>query len=65
MNATALTPNARTRLHRAWAVELDAARAARSAGDANADWSHLERAHSLSQPLAGAHRGRRTGIDHR
>jgi hypothetical protein len=34
---------------------MDAARAARGDGDARREWSHLERAHILSQPMAGAH----------
>jgi Protein of unknown function (DUF3703) len=55
MNADALTTDARTRLHTAWAAEFAAARAARSAGDTSAEWAHLERAHILSQPTAGAH----------
>jgi hypothetical protein len=55
MNSQALTADSRARLRAAWAVELDAARAARSAGDTSAEWTHLERAHILSQPMAGAH----------
>ena len=50
-----LPADSRARLRAAWAAELDAARAARSSGDTSAEWSHLERAHILSQPLAGAH----------
>jgi hypothetical protein len=42
-------------LRGAWAAELDAARAARSTGDRSAEWTHLERAHILSQPMAGPH----------
>jgi hypothetical protein len=55
MNTHTLTADARTRLRAAWATELDAARAARSTGDTGAEWLHLERAHILSQPMAGAH----------
>ena len=55
MNTQTLTTDVRTRLRAAWAVELDAARAARSTGDTSAEWTHLERAHILSQPMAGAH----------
>ena len=55
MNTHTLTTDTRSRLRAAWAAELDAARAARSGGDTSAEWSHLERAHILSQPLAGAH----------
>jgi hypothetical protein len=39
----------------AWSDETAAARAARERGDVAAEWKHLERAHILSQPLAGAH----------
>jgi hypothetical protein len=55
MTAQTITSAARTRLRAAWAAELDAARAARSGGDTAAEWLHLERAHILSQPMAGAH----------
>jgi hypothetical protein len=55
MTHTTLTKDARERLHTAWADELDAARRARSSGDQAAEWSHLERAHILSQPMAGVH----------
>jgi hypothetical protein len=55
MNTHTLSTDSRTRLRAAWTVELDAARAARSAGDTSAEWTHLERAHILSQPMAGAH----------
>jgi hypothetical protein len=50
-----ITTEARGRLRAAWAAELDAARAARATGDTRAEWQHLERAHILSQPLAGPH----------
>ncbi len=55
MNANAITTDTRTRLRAAWAAELDSARAARSTGDTSAEWTHLERAHILSQPMAGPH----------
>ena len=55
MNASTFDTDARARLREAWAAELDAARAARSAGDRTAEWRRLERAHILSQPMAGAH----------
>jgi hypothetical protein len=44
----------RSRLRAAWSDETAAARAARERGDPAAQWKHLERAHILSQPLAGA-----------
>ena len=44
-----------TALRSAWAEECAAARSARSRGDAPGEWSHLERAHILSQPMAGPH----------
>jgi Protein of unknown function (DUF3703) len=55
MNTQTLTTDSRTRLRAAWAAELDAARAARSNGDTSVEWTHLERAHILSQPMAGPH----------
>ena len=55
MSTQSLTTDARTRLRAAWAAELDSARAARSKGDTRAEWTHLERAHILSQPVAGPH----------
>jgi hypothetical protein len=39
----------------AWQVERHAAITARRAGEAHGEWHHLERAHILSQPLAGLH----------
>ena len=39
----------------AWAAEHSAARDARAVGDTAEEWRHLERAHILSQPFAGAH----------
>jgi hypothetical protein len=55
MTTTTLNDDARTRLRAAWREELDTARRARAAGDPATEWKHLERAHILSQPLAGAH----------
>ena len=55
MNTQTLATDVRTRLRAAWAAELDAARAARSTVDTGDEWAHLERAHILSQPMAGAH----------
>ena len=55
MNTETLTGGVRARLHAAWTAELDAARAARSTGDTSSEWTHLERAHILSQPMAGPH----------
>jgi len=57
---TAATPprqsiDPRAMLRAAWRTERDAARAARRAGDPAVEWRHLERAHILSQPLAGPH----------
>src|SRR5262245_56103443 len=46
---------ARRALEAAWQSERHAATTARRAGDAAGEWRHLERAHILSQPLAGAH----------
>jgi hypothetical protein len=45
----------RSGLRAAWSDERAAARAARERGDVAAEWRHLERAHILSQPIAGAH----------
>ena len=55
MNTQQLSIDARTRLRAVWAAELDAARTARSSGDTTGEWTHLERAHILSQPMAGPH----------
>lgn len=55
MNTSTLTTGARARLRAAWTDEMGAARAARRDGDLRAEWSHLERAHILSQPMAGPH----------
>src|SRR4051812_1427470 len=45
------TPNLRF----AWESERAASAASRAKGDARAEWTHLERAHILSQPMAGPH----------
>jgi hypothetical protein len=50
-----VTTDARERLQQAWAAEMGAARTARGEGDTQREWSHLERAHIISQPIAGAH----------
>jgi hypothetical protein len=50
-----LTTDNRVRLRGAWSAEMDAARVARGDSDVQREWSHLERAHILSQPMAGAH----------
>jgi Protein of unknown function (DUF3703) len=57
---TAATPSvqpieARRALEAAWQAERHAATTARRTGDAPTEWRHLERAHILSQPLAGLH----------
>lgn len=39
----------------AWSDERAAARSARSERDTVEEWRHLERAHVLSQPMAGRH----------
>ena len=47
---------ARRRIIRAaWRDEVNAARTARHTGHPDVEWTHLERAHILSQPLAIAH----------
>ena len=48
-------PTDKHAIRQAWAHEQGAAHRARSAGDAAGEWSHLERAHIISQPLAVAH----------
>jgi hypothetical protein len=42
-------------LRDAWSDELTAAGAARDRQDVPEEWRHLERAHVLSQPMAGPH----------
>ena len=39
----------------AWAAEMASAASARREGNADRAWTHLERAHIISQPLAGRH----------
>jgi hypothetical protein len=51
----ATAPTRRDMLRTAWSDERAAARTARSRGDVAAEWHHLERAHILSQPMAGPH----------
>ena len=48
-------PSNPTSIRLAWRAEHRAADQARIAGDTAQEWKHLERAHILSQPLAGAH----------
>src|SRR5688572_4546846 len=50
-----VTTSGRSALRAAWAGERAAARDARERGDTPGEWKHLERAHILSQPLAGPH----------
>jgi hypothetical protein len=45
----------RETLRQAWSQERARARQARADGDTSAEWHHLERAHILSQPMAGPH----------
>src|SRR5688572_3704924 len=45
----------RTALVTAWAAEMAFAASARHDGDFARAWTHLERAHIISQPLAGRH----------
>lgn len=45
----------RAELRAAWRSERHAATTARRVGDRVGEWCHLERAHILSQPLAGLH----------
>jgi hypothetical protein len=49
-----MTPQ-RAALRDAWASERRAADEARGRHDVVAEWRHLERAHILSQPMAGPH----------
>ena len=39
----------------AWRAEMASAASARREGDRDRAWTHLERAHIVSQPLAGRH----------
>ena len=52
---TQVTNERRARLQSAWSAEMEASRAARTTGDVDSEWTHLERAHIVSQPLAGPH----------
>jgi hypothetical protein len=45
----------RSELRERWAQERTAARTARQRTDVEDEWRHLERAHVLSQPMAGRH----------
>ena len=54
-NRSSADASGRGVLRAAWSDERAAARSARGRGDLTAEWKHLERAHILSQPLAGAH----------
>jgi Protein of unknown function (DUF3703) len=51
----AKTPSAPRTLRGAWDDERAQAEAARARSDAAGEWAHLERAHILSQPMAGPH----------
>jgi hypothetical protein len=55
MRPRSLSTETRAQLRAAWDAEIDAARSARSAGDTQAEWTHLERAHIVSQPMAVPH----------
>ena len=55
MKTQMLSEDTRSNVRRAWSTERDAARSARTRGDVHGEWHHLERAHILSQPLAGLH----------
>ena len=46
---------AKARLLEAWSSERSQARVARERGDLAGEWSHLERAHILSQPMVVPH----------
>ena len=50
-----VAPARRDLLRTAWWDERAAASAARARGDVAGEWHHLERAHILSQPMAGPH----------
>src|SRR5262245_13449737 len=49
------TVDVRAALEAAWRAERHAATTARRTGDPHTEWRHLERAHILSQPVAGLH----------
>lgn len=50
-----MTSSAQNTLRDAWGAERSAAAVARKQNDATDEWLHLERAHILSQPMAGPH----------
>ena len=50
-----MTRSKHTELTEHWAKERTEARAAKRRGDVEDEWRHLERAHVLSQPMAGRH----------
>ena len=50
-----MTGSRHTALAERWATERTEARAAKRRGDVADEWRHLERAHVLSQPMAGRH----------
>ena len=53
--AGSMDASRRRTLRAAWSAERAAAHSARARGDVAGEWEHLERAHILSQPMAGAH----------
>ena len=50
-----MTRSKHVELAERWAEERTEARAARRRDDVENEWRHLERAHVLSQPMAGRH----------
>ena len=50
-----MTGSTHTALTEHWATERIEAHAAKRRGDVDDEWRHLERAHVLSQPMAGRH----------
>lgn len=54
-SSTVVTESAKDRLIRAWTGEVELAREAARRQEPSKAWAHLERAHILSQPLAGRH----------
>ena len=55
MTVTTRAGSSRQALHNAWSAELAAARDAHARGADPIEWTHLERAHILSQPMAVRH----------
>ena len=55
MTATTEAGSRRSALQNAWSAERAEARDAHERGDFAGEWAHLERAHILSQPMAGRH----------